>query len=197
MSARTTVTRWSGAGISLLLLWGLSGCATEPATSTPQDPGTTLAATDPAPSADAWRTADLVNNDCAADVRTLDGIATETFSGDDFDRVTFFITGPVPCYRIGLELEPTQDGTGEQIELYNYQGLRVELMGFEPGDFEPNESRQSHGGDRPVSDVVFSSLYEQSATSYIGVPQDAEFAVQTLTNPTRVIVNVRHAQAGD
>lgn len=190
------VPTYSIAIVLMLLGFGavIAGCTVPPAESTTPGGPASLAITAPAP--EAWRSADAINSECDGDARVLQGITVQR-SAAGFARATFEIGGAPPCYRIGLVDETLQDGSGNQIELHAPQGLRVELLGFDPsvpssgGALEPGYSIAGDG--TYIFNVLFSSLFEQSATSFIGVNEGSEFAVQTLTNPTRVIVDVKRA----
>ena len=151
----------------------------------------------PVPAADAWHASDIIRTDCPVGTRILEEVFTENAPGDVYDITVFVIDGPMPCYRIGLVTDPVQDGSGNPIDIGSPKSIRVELQGFEEFmDDRPPNALEPSVMERPGNfshTVIFSSLYEQSATSFIGVNENVEFAVETMENPTRVVVYVRDA----
>jgi len=152
----------------------------------------------PTPATTAWRTEPLAETQCPEGARVLESISMYPMSG--FDRVIFVMDGPAPCYRVNLTADPVQDGSGMQVEVYSPNAIRVELVGFIPPEevesatqpaFDPGASLTIDSNYAHT--VIFSSLYEQSATSFIGVNENAEYAVQTLTNPTRLVIDIRNS----
>ncbi|BDZ43091.1 hypothetical protein GCM10025865_23900 [Paraoerskovia sediminicola] len=116
---------------------------------------------------------------------------------DDYDRVVLELAGTgTPGWRAAYVDAPTEDGSGAPVDVDGDAVLSLRIEGttypFETGATE-------YGGANPlrvagtdvVTEVVYSGVFEGVTTAFVGVDDEKPFRVYSLTDPTRVVVDVR------
>lgn len=115
---------------------------------------------------------------------------------DGFYRVVFQFDGDVPGVKVGYTERPVvQDGSGDEIGV---AGDEVLLVQFEPASgFDMKAAEESYTGPKrleveqaPVVEIVRVSDFEAHLDWAIGVDTDTGFRVSTLTNPSRVVIDL-------
>ena len=123
-------------------------------------------------------------------------VALRIGTHDGFTRVVFEFRDGVPGHRIGYRDRPViQDGSGDEVAV---DGDAVLLAHFEASStFDLDTSKPTYdgpqrvGGRPPVAEVVRVSDFEANLDFAIGVDGgNRPFKVTTLTNPSRVVVDV-------
>jgi hypothetical protein len=115
-----------------------------------------------------------------------------------YDRVVFELASAEPG-RAGWVVryvdEPQSDGSGEPVAVQGSAYLQVILRatGYpdDTGVPEPSPRRFSPGGTTAVREVVLDGTFEGQSTAFIGVSARLPFRVFRLSNPERVVVDVR------
>ena len=118
---------------------------------------------------------------------------------DGFDRVVFELGGTgTPGWDVRYVDAPTSQGTGAPVEVAGAAALQVAITGVGlPADtgvaeFEgPNPLPGS--GTRTVTEVVFDTTFEGTTTAFVGTTAQTPFRVYALSDPTRVVLEVRDA----
>lgn len=119
---------------------------------------------------------------------------------DGFDRVVLEFDGPdVPSYRISYVDPPIiQDGSGEGVSVDGNAFLELRLtpasgVDSRDSDWEPTY----HGPERveaatgAVTEVVRVDDFEANLAWVVGLPTQQPFAVAVLSDPLRLVVDVR------
>jgi len=138
-----------------------------------------------------WGSSEISGDSCDSTPTTLNGIRVGRHDG--YDRVVFDLSGQSePCFRVYLDPDPVQDGSGLPVSLGNLQALRVEISGLGP-DFPtiaPGYSAQLSGD--AVSYVFFDTFFEGVATNFIAVaPESTGPRVYAVSvQPGQLIVDV-------
>ena len=118
---------------------------------------------------------------------------------DGFDRVVFELGGTgTPGWDVRYVDAPTSQGTGAPVEVAGAAALQVAITGVGlPADtgvaeFDgPNPLPGS--GTRTVTEVVFDTTFEGTTTAFVGTTAQTPFRVYVLSDPTRVVLEVRDA----
>ncbi|MHA7132473.1 AMIN-like domain-containing (lipo)protein [Oerskovia turbata] len=116
---------------------------------------------------------------------------------DGFDRVVYELGGTgTPGWRVEYVPEALDDGSGEVVDVAGSGTLLVSISGsgypHETGQTEFSASPVRAAGTQQVEEVVFRGVFEGYAKSFIGTDTaDNPFRVYALTNPTRVVVEIR------
>lgn len=114
-----------------------------------------------------------------------------------YDRVVFRLgASGTPGWRVEYVTAPISDGSGNPVTVIGPSYLRVILknVGY-PGDTgvpDPALKRFSPSGTTVVREVVLDTVYEGQYTAFIGVTSTLPYRVFRLSNPARVVVDVRH-----
>jgi hypothetical protein len=117
-----------------------------------------------------------------------------------FDRLVFDFDGPVPGVRVQYVDELIQDGSGLPIPL---RGRAVVEIVIQPAAAHRDDGSPTFTG--PLPDLTGFATFRQIAdagdfeavlTWGIGVAARTGLRVLTLTSPTRVVVDVVHAEPG-
>lgn len=115
-----------------------------------------------------------------------------------YDRVVFQLAGKAPG-RPGWHVEyvdkPTQDGSGDPVRVRGTAYLQVILTGVgypaDTGVPEPAVKRLRPTDTAAVREVVLTGVFEGQYASFVGVTSKLPFRVFRLSNPERVVVDVR------
>ena len=115
-----------------------------------------------------------------------------------YDRVVFELAGRkagAPGWRVEYVDNPTQDGSGEPVQVDGAATLaiRIEGAGY-PGDTgeEYAESAPVPADVKVVEDVVLGAVFEGVYEAWVGTSRKAPFRVFRLADPARVVVDIRH-----
>jgi hypothetical protein len=162
-------------------------------TSPPTDGTPTTDGIDPMPGADT----EPKSAEAEAGVTHLVDVRTGRHEG--FDRITFEFDGPRPGYRVEYVEPPiVEDGSGETVEVDGEAFLQIR---FEPASgFDMEAGEATYDGPRTVEgngttvleEVVRTGDFEAVLTWVAGSSDRVDFRVTTLTEPTRVVVDLRN-----
>lgn len=118
-----------------------------------------------------------------------------------YDRVVFELDGAVPGYRVAYVREVLEDPSGRPVTLQGDARILVTLRGATTDTtFQTAEGAtpSSYTGPRrllpdlpSVMEVRLVGDFEAVLSAAIGVDHQVPFRVFTLTNPTRVVVDVQ------
>lgn len=116
-------------------------------------------------------------------------------SHDGFDRVVFDLTGTgTPGWFTELTPNPAQQGSGNAVEYKGNTALVVNIDGvtypFELGIEDPNLAPIDASGG-VVTGVQSLGTFEGRAQFVIGLNGSHAYSVQTLDNPSRLVVDIR------
>ena len=108
-----------------------------------------------------------------------------------FDRVVFDISGPLPAYRVEYVPVVREDPTGNPIALAGNADILVTLQ---PTNWTVTPSPRVNltPGFPALRQVRSAGEFEAIASYGIGQATKAGLRAFTLTNPNRVVVDVRH-----
>ncbi|MGY1692024.1 peptidoglycan-binding domain-containing protein [Geodermatophilus sp. SYSU D01105] len=118
----------------------------------------------------------------------------------DFDRLVFDFEGPAPGFRVQYVDQLIEDGSGRPIPL---RGRAVVEVTLQPAAAHRDDGTPTRTG--PLPDVTGFAAFRQIAdagdfegvlTWGIGVAAETGLRATTLSGPTRVAVDVVHAQPG-
>jgi hypothetical protein len=194
-----------------LLLVGvlLAGCASgndqqdaaasssvSPSSSSPSSAGATAtdeAGTD-APAFPANTEPDTQDASADAQVTVHD---IRTGRQDGFDRIVFEVGGVgTPGWDVRYVDQASSQGSGRPIDVAGQAVLQVTITGAQIPDSTgvteydgPNPLPGA--GTQTVTEVVYDHTFEGTAVAFAGTTATAPFRVFALTNPTRVVVDVR------
>jgi hypothetical protein len=171
---------------------------TEPeGTTTTGAPGTTIVdGIDPMTDADTEPKSGESEVDASSGIPLLVDVRTGRHEG--FDRITFEFDGPLPGYLVQYVDPPIiQDGSGDTVEV---DGNAYLSMRFEPAsayDMEAGEptfelDEVAGDGTAELVVVVRTGDFEAVLNWVAGLQEEVDFRVQTLTDPSRVVVDVRN-----
>lgn len=178
-----------------------SSRATTPATQAPAQSPSPAAA--PEPSAAGGPAAPAFPANTAKDVEEPTGgpltvTAVRVARQDGYDRVVFELAGRqpgAPGWRVEYVDNPSRDGSGEPVEVEGAATLVVYVDGAGyPDDTGQEEARSAQvpGDAEVVREVELGSVFEGVYEAFIGTSRKAPFRVFRLTDPARVVVDVRH-----
>ncbi|MBD0023854.1 hypothetical protein GII33_14210 [Gordonia pseudamarae] len=173
-------------------------------TVTPSDPppadstGNTGSAGNAGTTGDAAPTGTVPTTHRASDGAALSVTGIRVGHHDGFDRVVFDLGGSgTPGWRVDYTDEPTRPGSGAPITVRGRSVLQVVLIGLGyPMDTGVDEYTGPNpvDGVHTVEQVHLTGVFEGEAVGFIGVDADKPAVrVTSLTNPTRLVVDLAHA----
>ena len=116
-----------------------------------------------------------------------------------YDRVVIELAGRTPGkpgWRVEYVRTPTSDGSGHPVAVRGRFFLLVAVtgVGYPPdtGVRSPIVRRLRPTGTPIVREVVLDNVFEGVYTSYVGVSAKRNFRVLRLSNPARIVVDIRH-----
>ena len=118
-----------------------------------------------------------------------------------FDRVVFELDGPVPGYRVQYVRTVLSDPAGAGVPVTGAAFLQVTLQQATLDDSAQGGDRGYTGpGDVPVGleavrQVVVSGDFEAVLSFGVGLAGRLPFTVSTLTDPSRIVLDVAHRSA--
>jgi len=121
---------------------------------------------------------------------------------EGFDRVVFEFDGPVPGFDVEY-IEPpiTEDGSGDEVDVRGDAFLQVRMepaSGFDlSGEGEqtydgPTRLSGEDAGTSVIQEVVRTGDFEAVLAWVVGISDEVDFRVDTLEDPTRIVVDVRN-----
>jgi peptidoglycan hydrolase-like protein with peptidoglycan-binding domain len=117
-----------------------------------------------------------------------------------FDRLVFDFDGPVPGLLVQYVDELTQDGTGNPIPL---RGRAIVEIVIRPAAAHRDDGTPTRSGPLPdlkgfaaFRQIADAGDFEAQLTWGIGVAARTGLRAFTLTGPSRVVVDVGHAEPG-
>lgn len=116
-----------------------------------------------------------------------------------FDRVVFEFRGAVPTHRVGYVDQLVQDGSGRPVAVAGAADLEVVFQGANAHrqDGSPTISpRRFSTGLPAVKEVAQIGDFEAVVTYGIGVDRKRPLKVSTLSNPSRLVIDVSTTGAG-
>lgn len=117
---------------------------------------------------------------------------------DGYDRVVFDLIGSdVPGYRVEYVDQAIEDGSGNPVAVDGDAILQVVITKTrypEEGEqYEGGPGTYDAAGAEKVEEVVLSGTFEGMTQAFVGVDDGpAPFRVFTLTDPTRLVVDIQH-----
>ena len=178
------------AAIAALVLFSACGDGTPPQNQS--GPTTTLA-----PAAFVGATTDVSTPASSAPPVAL--LSTITI-GDhpEFERVVFEFTNHVPGYHVGYVTGPTiEDGSGDTLTVGGTDKIAVRMEAAAGYDLS-GSGQQTYNGANPivhngaiVIELVRSGDFEATLGWVIGVGSLQPFHVTTLTNPPRLVIDIK------
>jgi len=114
----------------------------------------------------------------------------------DFDRVVFDFTDNAPGYRIEYVDPPIlADGSGLEVEIEGQAFLQVRFLGAQAHDEAGNatiDELEIMAGLASILEIELTGDFEGQVTWVLGLPEELDFRVTDLTDPTRVVIDVGH-----
>ena len=126
---------------------------------------------------------------------TVTDIRTGRHEG--FDRVVFEVGGTgTPGWDVRYVDQASSQGSGDPIEVAGGAVLQVTVTGAQIPDetgvpeFD-GPSPLPGAGTHAVTEVVYDHTFEGTAVAFVGTTAEVPFRVYALSNPARVVVEVR------
>ena len=116
-----------------------------------------------------------------------------------FDRVVFEFQGDVPQHRIGYVDQLVEDGTGNPVSVAGAADLEVVFQGANAHkeDGSPTISpRRFSPGLPAVKEIAQLGDFEAVVSYGIGVDQRRPIQVSTLSNPSRLVIDIATTGSG-
>ncbi|MGC5584190.1 AMIN-like domain-containing (lipo)protein [Ornithinimicrobium sp. W1665] len=116
---------------------------------------------------------------------------------EDFDRVVLDLTGdrPVLGWFVGPVDEAVEDPTGFSLGVEGEAFVEVSVRGID----WTTESPERYDGDRVLgagtevlTEVVLGGLFEGQQQVVLGLREETDYRIFTLSDPARIVVDVRH-----
>ncbi|MEU7631391.1 hypothetical protein AB0C34_15585 [Nocardia sp. NPDC049220] len=177
-----------------VLLAGCGNGGTTPGNSLASAP-TTSADAAPATPADAAPKRGTASDDAGLTVTNI-----RLGHQPGFDRVVYELNGPgAPGWLVQYTDRAVQDGSGNLIDVAGRSILEVRILG---SAYPFDSAVTPYSGPDPATDpatpgiagVYRTTVFEGATQSFIGVQADRPaFAVTTLSNPTRLVIDIAGA----
>lgn len=116
---------------------------------------------------------------------------------DGYDRVVLDLGGTgTPGWRAEYVDAAIQDGSGTELALAGDAVLEIDVSGtaypMDSGQTEyPGPDRIETNGTASVAEVRYGHVFEGVTQVFVGVDAEHPFRVFSLTDPTRVVIDVR------
>lgn len=114
-----------------------------------------------------------------------------------FDRVVIDLRGPLPDYRTGYARRFHYEGSGKPIPIQGTSGLWISLSaaGHDPAGsnlyFGPRLARPRFG---TLKALALGGDFEGQVTFAFALRHRADYRIQHLTGPSRMVIDFRHAR---
>ncbi|MDQ3612330.1 MAG: hypothetical protein M4D85_12150 [Actinomycetota bacterium] len=129
----------------------------------------------------------------------LSVVAVRVARQDGYDRVVFELDGKVagePGWRVAYTDDPAQQGSGDRVEVDGDATLAIDITGvgfpMDTGVEEETDDPALPAGLVVIEDVVLGATFEGQYQAFVGTARKAPFRVFRLSNPARVVLDVRH-----
>lgn len=170
------------------------GVSPAPAVSGGTPPGSAVARADAA--ADSSWTTGPTEVGGAETLARLVGVRWASHPAEGFDRVVFEFEGPLPGARVASpDGPPRRCGSGEPVTMSSASVWEVRLQPAAAHD-EAGQATAPHErarADLPaVHELVPTCDFEGDVTWALGVAEGAPYRVLRLSDPGRLVVDVRH-----
>jgi len=113
-----------------------------------------------------------------------------------FDRVVIDLDGAAPGYKVGYVKVVREDGSGKVVDTRGRANLLVRLT---PADAHDSNGHPTYDGPHrftvnypSLREVAFAGDFEATVSIALGISHKDGFRVMTLSNPTRIVVDVAH-----
>lgn len=197
LAALVTALALAGTGCA-----GTSGPSTTSSTTSPTTATTTVTQTitpTPATSTPAgFALSTVTSATFPTPTGSLIGAGVRVGQQDGYDRIVYDFTGTgVPGFRVAYVDTPIGDPSGERVTVLGDAYLEVLIAGLtypEASDPQPSQvPASSLAGTVIAQSGVFYGGFEAMGQTFIGVRDHKRaFRVFTLTDPTRLVVDVAH-----
>lgn len=118
---------------------------------------------------------------------------------DGYDRVVFELDGRSagePGWRVEYVTDPTQQGSGDPVEVTGEAVLSVTITGtgypMDTGEQEVSQDPALPRDLQVVRDVQLGAVFEGQYEAFVGTSERVPFRVFRLGEPARVVLDVRH-----
>jgi len=129
----------------------------------------------------------------------LSVVAVRVAKQDGYDRVVFELDGKEagePGWRVEYTDDPAQQGSGDRVEVDGDATLAIDITGvgfpMDTGVEEETDDPTLPAGLPVIEDVVLGATFEGQYQAFVGTARKAPFRVFRLSNPARVVLDVRH-----
>jgi len=130
----------------------------------------------------------------------LSVVAVRVAKQDGYDRVVFELDGKEagePGWRVEYTDDPAQQGSGNRVEVDGVATLAIDITGvgfpMDTGVEEETDDPTLPAGLSVIEDVVLGATFEGQYQAFVGTARKAPFRVFRLSNPARVVLDVRHS----
>ena len=113
-----------------------------------------------------------------------------------FDRVVIGLDGAAPGHKVGYVKEVRADGSGKVVDTRGRANLLVRLT---PADAHDSDGHATYDGPRrftvgypALREVAFAGDFEATVSIALGISHKNGFRVMTLSNPTRIVIDITH-----
>jgi hypothetical protein len=113
-----------------------------------------------------------------------------------FDRVVIDLKGGAPGYTVGYVRQVHEDGSGKAVETRGHADLLIRLT---PANAHHENGSPTYDGPKrftvnypSLREVAFAGDFEATVAIALGVREKSGFRVLTLTDPTRIVVDIAH-----
>ncbi len=143
----------------------------------------------------AWSTDARVVNRTPVPAPEVTGIRVGHHPG--FDRIVLDLDGAAPGFRVRYVTRLHADPSAQLVDLLGPASLRIVLdpanaHDVDTGDGTMTTPRRTKWRFDQVRETAVIGDFEAFVTVGAGLARKAPFRVMTLTNPTRIVVDVRH-----
>ena len=124
--------------------------------------------------------------------------ALEIARHETHDRIVFELSGAgTPGWQAQYVDQASAQGSGEPIEVQGDATLQLSLQDVEypPADGRIDQGERTDLGTRNVSEVQIGTVFEGDSQFVIGVEERTAFRVFALDDPSRIVLDVVHADA--
>lgn len=129
----------------------------------------------------------------------LSVVAVRVARQEGYDRVVFELDGKVagePGWRVEYTDDPAQQGSGDRVDVDGAATLAIDITGvgfpMDTGVEEETDDPALPAGLTVIEDVVLGATFEGQYQAFVGTARKAPFRVFRLSNPARVVLDVRH-----
>ncbi|HSP59489.1 MAG TPA: hypothetical protein VLO09_00365, partial [Ornithinimicrobium sp.] len=116
---------------------------------------------------------------------------------EDFDRVVLDLTGDVPVlgWFVGPVDEAVDDPSGLPLDVEGEDFLQLSVRGIDWTSDSPDRyggAPVAGQGTLVLTEVVFGGLFEGQQQVVLGLRDETDYRIFTLSDPARIVVDLRH-----